>query len=175
MYVWCIVPMALEELNAKNNNGQNDGRIRLDGKTKIVDRCRDAFTATQPVVSRKLSYLGNATKESFGHITSSGEETGKIHRLYLKKNALKSNRSRKTTLQAVKNNSDHAKDDTVHGKSKRSWRTTTQRTTNSDHANGGTMHSKIYFEVENCGLNLLPQRGRLRLRKVVTQQRTNYK
>ena len=21
MYVWCIVPMALEELNAKNNNG----------------------------------------------------------------------------------------------------------------------------------------------------------
>ena len=74
---------ALEELNAKNKIGWNDGRIRLDGKTKIVDRCRDAFTGTYPVVSPKLSYLGNPTKVSFGHI--SGEETGKIHRLYLKK------------------------------------------------------------------------------------------
>ena len=46
--------MALEELNAKNKIGWNDGRVdwmerrksRLDGKTKIVDRCRDAFAVT---------------------------------------------------------------------------------------------------------------------------------
>ena len=37
-------------------------------------------------MSRKLSYLGNATKVSFDHIN--GEETGKIHRSYHKKNAL---------------------------------------------------------------------------------------
>ena len=60
--------MALEELNAKNKIGWNDGRIRLDGKTKIVDRCRDAFTGTYPVVSPKLSYLCNATKVIFWHI-----------------------------------------------------------------------------------------------------------
>ena len=30
MYVSCIVSMALEELNAKNKIGWNDGRIRLD-------------------------------------------------------------------------------------------------------------------------------------------------
>ena len=148
MYVQCIVTMASEELNAKNKIRWNDGRIRLDGNTKIVDRCRDAFTVTQPVVSRKLSYLGNATKVSFSHTCISGEETGKTHSFYLKKNALKSNRSRETTLQAVKNNSDHAKDDTMHGKSKRRWRTTTQPTTNSDHANGGTTRSKIQETVD---------------------------
>ena len=38
--------MALEELNAENEIGWNDGRIRRDGKTKIVDRCRDAYTVT---------------------------------------------------------------------------------------------------------------------------------
>ena len=59
--------MALEELNARNKIGWNDGRIRLDGKAKIIDRCRDAFTVTKPVVSSNLSYLGNATKLSFGH------------------------------------------------------------------------------------------------------------
>ena len=137
MYVQCIVTMALEELNAKNKIEWNDGRIRMYAKTKIVDRCRDAFTVTQAVVSRKLSYLGNATKVSFDHIN--GEETGKIHRSYHKKNALQSNRSRKTTRQAVKNNADH--DYTMHEKSKRSWRTT-QPTINSDHASGGAIHSK---------------------------------
>ena len=80
MYMQCIVTIAMEELNAKNKIGWNDGRTRLDGKTKIVDRCRDAFTVTQLLVSRKLSYLGNTIKVIFGHV--SGEETDKIHKLY---------------------------------------------------------------------------------------------
>ena len=33
-------------IECENKIGWNDGRIRLDGKTKIVDRCRDAFTVT---------------------------------------------------------------------------------------------------------------------------------
>ena len=83
MHVQCIVTMALEELNAKNKIGWDDGRTRLDGKTKVVDRCRHAFTVTQPVVSRKLSCLGNATKERFGRSSGeiSGEETRVISKL----------------------------------------------------------------------------------------------
>ena len=46
MYVYCIVTMALGELNAKNKIGWSDGIIRLNGKTKIADRCRDSFTVT---------------------------------------------------------------------------------------------------------------------------------
>ena len=44
MCTQCIVIIGLEELSAKNKIGWKDGRIRLHGKTKIVDRCRHAFT-----------------------------------------------------------------------------------------------------------------------------------